>query len=121
MHEAPSLSVRELLASAQRYDGQIITLQGYALVGPEAHSIRNSKKEYDIWRRAFRSISDGDDLPAEVPCLAIANPETIAAGQRTITVTGKFVATFLKDGEVDLWGCNNSDGRESAILVRQER
>ncbi len=109
----PSLqatSPSALNAAPQQFRDQIVVVEGYLTLSPEAHNLYQTKE----LKAEFEKRWDAED-PAFDPkayqgyCLTIANPDVLMEKQqalngKTITVKGKFLSNYL-DGKVDLGAC----------------
>jgi hypothetical protein len=115
-HEIPEPSSAmlpsELNADASRYDGQEITVRGYATLMPEAHNLVDSYRIMQEWQQLVRSGTSGyNPNDYKKYCLTIANPDFFRHGGgwplngRTVTLRGKFLANYLDDRSIDLGAC----------------
>lgn len=91
-----------------------IEVTGYLVFTPQGHVMYSSKEVYESLKAG--DSSDIEDNPYN--CLTIANPNALHArgvrfGTRQISLRGKLVRDYLKDGMVDLGGCGN----ETALLI----
>ena len=96
------------------FDGKIVLLSGYITLTPSGHSLYESKELNDEFRRRInhpgRSFNPAD---YDKYCVTIANTEPLRKAAKyinsaSVTVKARFLATYLKAGEIDLGACSDT-------------
>jgi hypothetical protein len=106
--------VSGLNSDADKFDGHVISVKGYLILGSEAHNLRESKLLYEEFARHYElgAARDPEFNPEKYFkfCLTIANPDFLLLhykefNEKTVVITGRFDSHYLKPNMIDIGAC----------------
>jgi len=98
----PLLTPVDALRSPDVYDGKVVSIEGYALVGPEVRFLLQTKADADLTMRELESR-----------CVTLMNSGLIIHdkakyNERRLRVTGRFLADYPAHNIVQFGSCSKS-------------
>lgn len=116
------LTPRQLNTNADEYDGQVVVVRGYVLLGTNARALYESKERHAQLQKDWEQSKPGFD-PADYDdnCLTLLNAKLFWKNwslleHETIKVRGTFIKNYLDGTVLDLQAC----AKPTALVVDQE-
>jgi hypothetical protein len=106
----------QLNSNSARYNGKIVSVTGFILLGPDAHDIYESEALHAELKKRWVANDPGFNPVQYLNyCLTIINPDIFyknikSLAGKTLTLRGRFVDNYLDEDGLNLGSCTLPTG-----------